>query len=487
MAATFVASRVAYRAAGVRFDASPLKYAWQYLDPALLRHDLMRSLWYLHSQPPLFNLVLGLVLHVAGHHQTLAFQVLFTGVGLALALGLHALMRELGVAAGVAAVLTAVFVASPAVVLYENWLYVEYPAMLLLVVAGLYLHRFAVTGRRLYAAAAFGAFAAVVLSRTLFHLVWIVALFALVYVGQTRSRRNLVVGAALPLALCAGLYVKNLVLFGTFSSTSCAGLNVARMSTFRLSKPDLEQMVRRHQVSDYALAPIFALPLDRPGLFASYHPTGVPALDEPLKSTGTANFNHRAYIDVCRRYLRDAVDVARIRPGAVIDSVRQAVLIYFRPSADYPLFDAANRRRVHAVSRGYDAILLGQLRAPNDYDFMDPARFRPAHVGARLAEVGWLIVAAYVVAGAFGIGFMRRAFGAGGRGSALGLTLAYILFTLAYVTAVGNLLDADENNRFRVLLDPFVLTLLGLLVTRARARARGPRAQPSRGPESGAG
>ena len=36
----------------------------QYLDPQILSHQLIQGIWYLNSQPPLFNLFLGLVLHI---------------------------------------------------------------------------------------------------------------------------------------------------------------------------------------------------------------------------------------------------------------------------------------------------------------------------------------------------------------------------------------------------------------------------------------
>jgi hypothetical protein len=66
LTAAFVISRIAYYRAGVRFDLSPLFGYWQYVDLDLLRHDLVRSVYYLHSQPPLFNLYLGLVVKVFG-------------------------------------------------------------------------------------------------------------------------------------------------------------------------------------------------------------------------------------------------------------------------------------------------------------------------------------------------------------------------------------------------------------------------------------
>jgi hypothetical protein len=59
---SFGASRAAAYAAGVRFDSSPLAFCWQLVDPDLLRTRLLESLFYLHGQPPLFNLYLGVLL-----------------------------------------------------------------------------------------------------------------------------------------------------------------------------------------------------------------------------------------------------------------------------------------------------------------------------------------------------------------------------------------------------------------------------------------
>src|SRR5262249_12387935 len=55
----FVLSRALCRwALGIRFDARPIEYFLQYLDVPLLKNQLLRSLYYLHSQPPGFNLFL---------------------------------------------------------------------------------------------------------------------------------------------------------------------------------------------------------------------------------------------------------------------------------------------------------------------------------------------------------------------------------------------------------------------------------------------
>ena len=61
--AAFITTRVLFYGLGGRFIAQPVGFAMQYLDPQLLQNDLQQSLLYLHIQPPLFNLFLGIVLN----------------------------------------------------------------------------------------------------------------------------------------------------------------------------------------------------------------------------------------------------------------------------------------------------------------------------------------------------------------------------------------------------------------------------------------
>ena len=57
-----VLAAIANRGLRLRYplDPDPLTWYWQYIEPALLKERLLESLFYLHSQPPLFNLLLGL-------------------------------------------------------------------------------------------------------------------------------------------------------------------------------------------------------------------------------------------------------------------------------------------------------------------------------------------------------------------------------------------------------------------------------------------
>ncbi len=93
----FVVSEAMARALGVRFADNTLGSLYQYLDPEILRNDLARGLYYLHAQPPLFNLFLGWVLKLFPGVSRAAFSVIYGLAGLAMLMGMAWLMERLGV------------------------------------------------------------------------------------------------------------------------------------------------------------------------------------------------------------------------------------------------------------------------------------------------------------------------------------------------------------------------------------------------------
>jgi hypothetical protein len=114
--------RLAFVLKGGSFIATPLSFAYQYLDPLLLKHDLLRSLLYLNSQPPLFNLFLGTVLKVSPS-PALSYDVLFKTVGVLIPLLFYGILTALGIKHLLSLLVTIVFMLNPTLILYENLLY----------------------------------------------------------------------------------------------------------------------------------------------------------------------------------------------------------------------------------------------------------------------------------------------------------------------------------------------------------------------------
>jgi Dolichyl-phosphate-mannose-protein mannosyltransferase len=470
MVAGFALSRCVYYALGVRFGASQVDHGLPFIDPELLRHDLASSIWHLHTQPPLFNLFLGLVLKSAGGADEQVLHAIYLGLGLVLALGLYRLMCRLGVRRWPAALLAAAFSATPPAVIYENWFYMEHAVAATLVVAAIFVHRFADTGRTRDAAVAFGLLAVVVLSRTFFHLAWLAAVVIMVWLMQAGRRRRVLAAAALPLAICLAVYVKTLVQFGTFGSTTCAGPNLAEMTTERLNPGERAELVRRGELSEFATLFFLDAPIRRPELFRRERRRGVALLDRPFKSTRSLNLEHAAYVRVCDRYMEDAIASLKADPGAPFRAIQAAGPIYWRPANQYYFVGRPNLRAVRDVDGVY-RIMLGQPRRPEvTLKNTEAASRHPEH----LLEVAWILLAAYGAVALLGVRALLEARAGGNLAAPEATTLAFILLTAVYVTGVGILFGVGENNRFRYLAEPLVFAALVGLVARRLRRPRRP-------------
>jgi hypothetical protein len=222
-------SRVGYYIAGVRFDASSLPWLWQYVDPALLGANLTQSLWYLNSQPPAFNAFLGVVLNLFTGHETAVFTVHYLLIGLIFAAALFLPLKELEVPDTPNAV-TAIYVASPACALYENWLFYTYPLTVLLLLAALFWHRFLNRGRFLDALTLFVCTALLALTWSLFHLVWLLGLVLALTLPRRKDWQKVLAAAAVPVLVVVFWYGKNLIQIGEFTNSTWFGINLSKMT-----------------------------------------------------------------------------------------------------------------------------------------------------------------------------------------------------------------------------------------------------------------
>jgi hypothetical protein len=78
----FIVSRIAIVLAGVDFDnAVVVNGQWQLINIELLKNRLLESLWYLHSQPPLYNLYTGIVIKLFPQQYGLVFHAIHLFIG----------------------------------------------------------------------------------------------------------------------------------------------------------------------------------------------------------------------------------------------------------------------------------------------------------------------------------------------------------------------------------------------------------------------
>jgi hypothetical protein len=439
---------------GVRFDMGPLPWFFQFLEPELLKERLLESVYYLHGQPPLFNLLVGGVLKAFPESAERALGLLYTGFGLLLAASLYGLLVRLRVPRWVGAGLTVGFLVSPPTVLYESWLFYTYPEALLLCASALLLHRYAASGRGAAGVAFFALVGALALTRSAFHLVWYVALVGLVLGAAPRvPRRQALLAAAGPLLLLLALYTKNALHFGSFAASSWFGMNFAQLALRQLPGEERQALVREGRATELALYNPFQPLSAYPAKYQAVRGPEVPALRREMKPSGWPNFNHVAYVGLSRAFGQESLAAVRARPGRYLENVWRGVRLFLTPASDYP-FLATNRPHLRALERFYNRYVFGTYaaRTPD----MRGEWLAGEEVAERTAW-GWtgLLLFGLGAAGVWALGERRRT----GAFSAEGITLLFLAGNVLYVALVGNLFEYGENNRLRYPIDALVLAM----------------------------
>ncbi len=465
-----VAARAVYLYLGVRFASETPVYGPQFIDPSLLRSRLLESVLHFREQPPLFNLLVGLILKAFPDHSTIAFHVFFLGCGLLLAVSLFLLTVRMGVPPLLGAVVAAFFAVYPTTILYESYLYPTYLVATLLCLSALFLHRFLTARKSRDGFLFFTLLALLVLTRGTFHLFWLMAIAAAIFVIVPTNRRQVVLVSLLPIVVVLCHYVSNYVLFGSFTTGRWTlSVNLHTMTVGQLSQEELKELLQRGKLSPMSGVNVwneeeaFALV---PSCYKAK--TGIPVLDEKGKPSGssfypggTSNYNYHEWDYVCGLLYKDCIYVLKLHPKRYLRFIWTNNIKghFFDPAADFFFSEwdqePVLRKNARVVER---ALGMSHLQAAWFNWLVLPACL----VFAVLAGAKWLL-------GRFrrpGRSVPPHPDALNPRSIATGFTLLFCLLNVVYASAVGLAVIPCDHNRYRFEVMPFFYLFCALLVWR---------------------
>ncbi len=452
----FAASRFVVYELGVRFDASPMYWFFQILDPVHLQTKLWQSLFYLHSQPPGFNFLIGLTLNSTPGYESFTLRTAYLLTGLLMVLGFFFILEKLRISRYVSVPLAIFFMISPPVILFENWLFYTYPTTLLLLAAAIFLYLYFERHTWTPLALFFITLGAIIIMRSLFTAVWFVIIFIGVLLHDRKNARTIVVCALPPLLFVACLHVKNQLIFQQPTLSSWFGMNLMKMvSTVPQEKIDAH--IELGEVSAIVRVQPFGTP-EQYRKFAVFDTTtGIPVLDTWYKSSGFPNYNHIGYVSVSRQYLGAARFLIQKYPAHYGLSVIKACYAYLRPSCDSIIFRGNNRERLNGWITIYQNYVLGDaLKTVWQTTYTN--RFgqqRVVHINLLYVFIPLLYIWCFISA----LRPHRARLDKAGT-----VFVQFVAFCIVYVTIIGNLIDVSENMRFRFLLVPFTYIVLALML-----------------------
>jgi hypothetical protein len=354
----FVLSRIVLGWLGATLDAKPLNFYWQFADPELLHHDLLQTIFYLHSQPPFFNLFLGVVLKLFPVSHVSVFHLCYMALGLLRALCVFGLLRRLTVGKTLALVFTCLFVVSPPIIRYEKLLFYEHVSACLLTFTAYLFVEYVATKRPRTAIATICAASMLGLTLNAFHWAWVSAVTATLLLLARGHRKTVALGAVVPLGLLFGFHLKNLMVFGKFSLTTWfVAANLPMGTVHQLPSSLRSSLVKHGQLSRIALVHPFA----EPDKYLEVMPvdlTGIPVLDNVHKSTGAGNRHHMVYFKISDDLSKDAHWVLRNFPQYYFDyffaNLRRALTVSSDDAWGIPVFP-----RLDGTFRRFNALIFG--------------------------------------------------------------------------------------------------------------------------------
>jgi hypothetical protein len=418
-------SRVFFYVIGIRFlGLDNLNTYLQIIDPPLLEHHLLSSLYY-SSFPPLYNLILGVMLKLFGASAP-AFAALHVLVGWALALVLFALMADLGIRWRLAVAATLLYMILPPVILYENWLFYTYIETLLFTLAAWSFLRFMRRPAIGWGLALFSCYTALALLNARMMFFAFIIAFLLWWPWRGRRfpppLRRLVALSATPILIVLLVMTKNAWLFGAFTMDPHFGFHMGNGFIYSAWRDPATHAVC---VQDY---PILLIPptkfptAQQAGLPAPAR-VGIPLLDDLNRSGGQPNYNNLYYLEVSKLYTEDLTDFVAHHPLLYARFVKNAFLNYWQPSNHYLFFPDDNRRALGA----YDTL------------------YTTAYPLLLVLYFAGTIYALTIV-------WQRRGLGVEAA------TLAFILATIAY-TMLAVFVTYGENDRYKFTIEPMLWVL----------------------------
>jgi hypothetical protein len=445
----FVISRLLAWKAGLHFLSYDEGY-WQFLDRAMLTHHLAQSLFYLHIEPPLMNLMLGLWMKIPlappNAPQWLATlwnclrdeapAILYKLMGLGIELAMLALMLELGIPLVLATAVTVIYTVSPEQLLYENWTYNTFPCEFLMTFGAVCLARFLRSNRIRWGLGFLTSLALMVTLNSQYQLIFYVAMVMMLFLIEPQRFAPLRKAAVALGAALALLCLKNFVLFGVFTTSSWFGMNLSAVTVDALAPAERVQLVQAGALSRYALISPWSA-LENYGLQVTSR-IGIPVLDQATKDNGNPNFNNLAFIALSREYAKNARWVFLHRPSAYLRKIWWTFRFSLEGASRMPLFKD-NLDRLAGWSRFYRRMLLTMRTG----DFQISPIFAAGIPSLWIVSGSWLY----------------RRWRTRGELETTSLLLLMMLASILYVTGITVLLTNNDQNRMRVPVDPYYLAI----------------------------
>ncbi len=440
----FVVALYAKFALGIDIAAHTRGNYWDYfsqtLPSELLKNDLWTSIWLLHAQPPLYNLLGGLTIRLfpVKYPDIIHFQYILLGslmVGL-----LYIVLYQLTsnrYFSGVMGLLLALY---PAILLYEAYFLYSLPVAFLITCSVAMLSCFSLYQRNSFLVAFIVCINLLILTRSAYHILILLPTMAAVWLAVRTDTRRILTIAFLICLISVGWYSKNQVQFGFWGSSSWIGMNLFRAAEANYGNNELKELADEGVIDQLTG---YVKPMARPSVYGEYGYVS----DSELPALSGDHYNNQIFLTLSPIYMRNTLRLVSHDPKRYVNGLADSIMRFAAPSSRYPHL-AANAASLGIYESFVSQTLLGQRLFPSVDD--EPK-------GSILL---FLMPLSLILYGYLLFNLSRRPWPAGQtwghlrRQLAPDIALHFMFVIFAYTLAVGILFEHGENERFKFMIEP---------------------------------
>jgi len=424
----FIISRIVLYFIGLRFDGSVLNWSWQCIDETLIAERLFESLWYMSGQPPLFNLIIGIVYKISPHLFSLIFEILFKLISLVSAILIYKILLLIKLKARFALIASILYVSLPFIIIYENWLFYNYPVTAILLLITYYFIKLVqdLNAKNILICLGWASFLCLYLS--MYHLIWFLGIsFLLVLIYGFKPR--IIVYILIFLSPIVFWYGKNYILYGQFSASTWLGMSLEKFiwpHRSEIGKVDIFGPIKKYK---------HLLKEDN-----RYPEVKILHIDE--KANGSRNLFHIQYLQVSASSMKDFKEFFRADPMIYLEVSTWGFFLFFNPSSTFSFVHGH-----YAQIKPYADLL--------NLDFM--SAFVSSQYNGSKKQSMLLIIPLFFVS--FILLFKHRS-----NSKIFNILAVFIFFNILYLATVSTLFELAENNRYRVMVSPLIMVyfIMGL-------------------------
>ncbi|OQA67095.1 MAG: hypothetical protein B6D44_13450 [Ignavibacteriales bacterium UTCHB2] len=412
----------------------------QFLDVNCLRQNLLQSIFYLHSQPPLFNLFIGVFEKYLPDYSKDIVQFIFLFMGLITNIALYKILLRMNINLYLSFILTIIYLITPATILYENLFFYTHIIIFFLILSCYFLLRF-IQSKKFKDIFLFSSFLSLcVLTTSFFHVIWFFLIIITLICFYPKDKKVIIKSALVPVFLIAIMIAKNYLIFGNLNLSSWLGMNLYRITVNELSLNERRILTKDERLSKFSKFDPFPEidSLESLKELKILDKTGIEVLDEYKKKSGHTNYNNILYLKVSKIIFKDDIYIITHYPDVYLKGVLKAFHLYFNPPTKYNLLEP-NIYKIWRFNSIYNRFIYGTYnnRGPGLLSFF---------------FISLMIIISIVI-------ILNKNTEKSSR-----VVLVFLIFNILYVMLLGNFLEYGENNRFRYYTEIYHYIILGIIL-----------------------